>query len=133
MNMSVSIMKTTFKKYDDFLTEKISFNTDTTGREDWDEDLRKHSKDFTQILVSMSPADFLKRVQYHRFEIDKDKVANYVKEFRGNAKDIPSPTMWFTDKFQYDKGLSPAFHDGSHRMLALQEVGIKEVPVKIIY
>ena len=119
--------------YREFLNETVSFNTDTTGREDWDADLKKHSRDFTQSIVIMSPIDFLKRVQYHRFEIDKSKVANYVKEFRGNVKGIPAPTMWFSDKFQYDKGLAPAFHDGSHRMLALQEVGIREVPVKIIY
>ena len=121
------------KTYDDFLNETISFNTDTTGREDWDDDLKKHSSEFIQIIVNMSPIDFLKRVQHHRFEVNKTKVANYVKEFRGNAKDIPAPTMWFADKFQYDKGLAPSFHDGSHRMLALQEIGVKEVPVKIIY
>ena len=121
------------KTYEKFLNETISFNTDTTGREDWDDDLKKHSSEFIQIIVNMSPIDFLKRVQHHRFEVNKTKVANYVKEFRGNAKDIPAPTMWFADKFQYDKGLAPSFHDGSHRMLALQEIGVKEVPVKIIY
>lgn len=121
------------KTYEGFLSEGLTFNTETTGRKDWDDDLKKHSSDFTQIIITMSPSDFLKRVQHHRFEVNKTKVANYVKEFRGNAKDIPAPTMWFADKFQYDKGLAPAFHDGSHRMLALQEVGIKEVPVKIIY
>ena len=121
------------KTYEKFLNETISFNTDTTGREDWDNDLKKHSSEFIQIIVNMSPIDFLKRVQHHRFEVDKTKVANYVKEFRRGVKDVPAPTMWFSDKFQYDKGLAPAFHDGSHRMLALQEVGIKEVPVKIIY
>jgi hypothetical protein len=121
------------KTFEDFLNETISFNTDTTGREDWDDDLKKHSSEFIQIIVNMSPIDFLKRVQHHRFEVNKTKVANYVKEFRGNAKDIPAPTMWFADKFQYDKGLAPSFHDGSHRMLALQEIGVKEVPVKIIY
>ena len=121
------------KTYENFLIETVSFNTMTTGRKDWDDDLKKHSRDFTQLVIIMSPADFLKRVQYHRFEVDKYKVSNYVKEFRGGAKDIPAPTMWFSNKFQYDKGHAPAFHDGSHRMLALQEVGIREVPVKIIY
>jgi len=121
------------KTFKNFLCETISFSTDTTGREDWDRDLKKYSKDFTQLVVEMSPADFLKRVQYNRFEIDKAKVANFVKKFRGNVKGIPAPTMWFSDKFQYYKGHAPSFHDGSHRMLALQEVGVKEVPVNIIY
>lgn len=121
------------KTYENFLLENVTFNTETTGRDDWDADLKKHSSEFTQIVVPMSPADFLKRVQHHRFEVDKAKVANYVKEFRKGVKGVPAPTMWFSDKFQYDKGLAPSFHDGSHRMLALQDVGIKEVPVKIIY
>ena len=113
--------------------EGITFDAQAPGRKDWADDLKKHSSDFTQIIITMSPSDFLKRVQHHRFRVDASKVARYVKQFRRGAKNIPAPTMWFSDKFQYDKGLAPSFHDGSHRMLALQEVGITEVPVKIIY
>ena len=43
------------KTYEKFLNETISFNTDTTGREDWDDDLKKHSSEFIQIIVNMSP------------------------------------------------------------------------------
>lgn len=121
------------KSYKNFITESVTFTTDTTGRDDWDTDLKKHASEFTQIVINMSPAEFLKRVQAHRFTVDKDKVAKYAKEFKGNAKKVPAPVMWFSDKFQYDKGLAPSFHDGSHRMLALQEIGVKEVPVKVIY
>lgn len=121
------------KTYESFLNEGIAFNTETTGRDDWDKDLKKGGDRFTQIVINMTPADFLKRVQYRRFTIDKNKVSKYVKEFSKGAKDVPTPTMWFSNKFQYEKGLSPSFHDGSHRMLALQKIGIKEVPVKIIY
>ena len=61
----LQIMKS-IRTYEEFLTETVSFNTDTTGRKDWDDDLKKHSRDFTQLVIIMSPADFLKRVQYHR-------------------------------------------------------------------
>ena len=116
-----------------FKDVELTFDTETTGRKDWDDDLKKYKPRFTQLIINMSPDEFLKRVQYHRFTIDKKKVAEYVKEFRKGSKNVPTPTMWFSDKFQYDKGLAPSFHDGSHRMLALQEIGIREVPVKIIY
>lgn len=119
--------------YENFIIEGVTFDTETTGRKDWDDDLKKYKSRFTQLIITMSPDEFLNRVQHHRFTVDKKKVAEYVKEFRRGAKDVPAPTMWFSDKFQYDKGLAPSFHDGSHRMLALQEIGIREVPVKIIY
>lgn len=115
------------------LNKRITFDTETTGRKDWDDDLAKYGSDFTQILVNMKPSDFLKRVQYHRFEINRDKVSRYVEEFSKGIRNIPVPTMWFLDKFQYDNGFAPSFHDGSHRMLALRELGIKKVPVRIIY
>ena len=121
------------KGFSEFVLESISFDTSTTGREDWDDDLKKHGSEFTQIVIDMSPDEFLQQVQYHRFKVDNTKVDKYIKEFKRNAKDVPAPTMWFMNKFQYDKGLAPSFHDGSHRMLALKKVGIKKVPVKIIY
>ena len=122
------------KTYEDYkISEGVSFDTSTTGRKDWDDDLKKHGSRFTQIVIDMSPDEFLKRVQHHRFKVDDAKVEVYIKEFQKNAKDVPAPTMWFNDKFQYDKGLAPSFHDGSHRMLALKKVGVKKVPVKIIY
>jgi len=115
------------------LDESVKFDTKSTGREDWDKDLKKHAGEFTQFEVNMSPDEFLKRVQADRFKQDSAKIKKYASQFKRGAKDVPTPTMWFMNKFQYEKGLAPSFHDGSHRVLALKEIGVEEIPVKIIY
>lgn len=118
---------------EDLLKESITFNTKSTGREDWDKDLKKHGDEFTQFEIQMSPDDYLKRVQAHRFTQDATKIEKYASEFKKGAKNIPTPTMWFSDKFQYEQGFSPSFHDGTHRVLALKKIGIKKITAKIIY
>lgn len=110
----------------------ITFNLNTTGRKDWDTDLKKYKGDFKQSIQYMSPDEFLNRVNFKRFTIDSVKVKDYVESFKKGAKNVPTPTMWFQNQYQYGKGLSPAFHDGSHRALALKEIGIENIPVKII-
>ena len=117
----------------DKMDESVNFNTKSTGRDDWDKDLKKHGSEFTQFEVNMTPDEFLKRVQADRFKQDSAKIKKYASQFKRGAKDVPTPTMWFMNKFQYERGLSPSFHDGSHRVLALKEIGVKEIPVKIIY
>jgi hypothetical protein len=122
------------KLFEEFLVnESVKFNSQSTGREDWDSELKKSGDDFTQIEVQMTPDEFLKRVQADRFIQDPEKIEQYTKKFKKGAKNVPTPTMWFQDKFQYDKGLAPTWHDGSHRVLALKSVGINKIPVKIIY
>lgn len=117
----------------DKMDESVKFDTKTTGRDDWDKDLKKGGDRFTQFEVNMTPDEFLKRVQADRFKQDPAKIKKYASQFKRGAKDVPTPTMWFMNKFQYEKGLAPSFHDGSHRVLALKEIGVKEIPVKIIY
>ena len=119
------------KLFEQFLLETIKFNLKSTGRDDWDSDLKKHSKDFSQEIVYMSPDEFLKRVRFDRFTVDSNKVDSYIESLK-NSSNVPTPTMWFQDQYQYDKGLSPSWHDGSHRVLALKELGIKKIPVKIV-
>lgn len=119
------------KLFEQFLLETIKFDLKSTGRDDWDSDLKKHSKDFSQEIVYMSPDDFLKRVRFDRFTVDSNKVDSYIESLK-NSSNVPTPTMWFQDRYQYDKGLSPSWHDGSHRVLALKELGIKKIPVKIV-
>ena len=113
--------------------ESVSFNNKSTGRDDWDADLKKSGDEFTQFEVEMSPDEFLKRVRADRFTQDPEKIEQYAQQFKRGAKGVPIPTMWFNDKFQYEKGLAPGFHDGSHRVLALKQIGVKKIPVKIIY
>lgn len=113
--------------------ESVSFNNKSTGRDDWDADLKKSGDEFTQFEVEMSPDEFLKRVRADRFTQDSQKIEQYAQQFKRGAKGVPIPTMWFNDKFQYEKGLAPGFHDGSHRVLALKQIGVKKIPVKIIY
>lgn len=40
--------------------------------------------------------------------------------------------MWFTNQYQYENGYRPEFHDGQHRVLALKQLVIKSIPIKII-
>jgi hypothetical protein len=115
------------------MDEAVKFDTESTGRDDWDKDLKKSGDRFTQFEVNMSPDEFLKRVQADRFKQDPTKIKKYAGQFKRGAKDVPTPTMWFMNKFQWERGLAPSFHDGSHRVLALKEIGIKEIPVKIIH
>ena len=117
----------------DKMDESVKFDTKSTGRDDWDKDLKKSGDIFTQFEVNMSPDEFLKRVQADRFKQDPAKIKKYASQFKRGAKDVPTPTMWFMNKFQWESGLAPSFHDGSHRVLALKEIGVKEIPVKIIY
>jgi len=117
----------------DKMDESVKFDNKSTGRDDWDKDLKKSGDRFTQFEVNMSPDEFLKRVQADRFKQDPTKIKKYASQFKRGAKDVPTPTMWFMNKFQWEKGLAPSFHDGSHRVLALKEIGVKEIPVKIIY
>lgn len=119
------------KLFEEFLLETIKFDLKSTGRDDWDSDLKKHSKDFSQEIIYMSPDDFLKRVRFDRFTVDSNKVDSYIESLK-NSSNVPTPTMWFQDQYQYDKDLAPSWHDGSHRVLALKELGIKKIPVKII-
>jgi hypothetical protein len=119
--------------FEEFLNEVVSFNNKSTGRDDWDTSLKMNRDDFTQFEVEMTPDEFLKRVQAHRFTQDKEKVERYALQFKRGAKGVPMPTMWFQDKFQWERGLSPTWHDGSHRVLALKQIGVRKIPVKIIF
>lgn len=121
------------KQYTNFFLESVSFDLESTGNEDWDRIIKNDDGQFTQRIVEMTPDEFLNRVQWDRFEVDQSKVKRYIVEFRRRDTNIPAPTMWFQDKFQYKNGFSPTWHDGSHRMLALKKIGIEKVPVKIIY
>lgn len=116
------------------ILNELQFNNKTTGRQDWDDILKSDEYDFTQKIVKMSPSEFLVKVQYKRFTIDYDKVEVYYQQMieYPNIK-IPIPTMWFSSKFKFEKNYSPDWHDGTHRVLALQKMNIKKFPVKIIY
>lgn len=120
------------KLFEQFLAETVKFDLKSTGRDDWDSELKKHSGDFNQEIVYMSPDEFLKRVRFDRFTVDSGKVNSYLGSFKKGAT-MPTPTMWFQDQFQYEKGLAPSWHDGSHRVLALKELGVKKIPIKIIF
>lgn len=115
------------------INESVSFNNKSTGRDDWDKILKKSGDDFIQFEVQMTPDEFLKKVQADRFTQDIKKIEQYAQQFKKGAKSVPTPTMWFQDEFQWKRGLSPTWHDGSHRVLALKQIGVKKIPVKIIY
>ncbi len=110
----------------------IIFDTEYTGRSDWDEILKHESDKFHKEIIYMSPDQFLERVRYKRFKTDYDKVKEYTNTI-SSAKKLPTPIMWFMSKFQYEQGFAPSWHDGNHRVLALKELGIKEIPVIIAY
>lgn len=113
----------------EFLNETVTFDTSTTGRKDWDDILEKEPDRFHKEVIQMSPDEFLKRVQYHRFTVDDKKVDGYKSRETG----MPTPTMWFADESQYTSNLSPSWHDGSHRVLALKSRGIDTISVMIVY
>lgn len=110
---------------------KLSIDAEDVGREDWQELLKE--SDFTMETVEMSPEQFLQRVQHGRFTVDGRKVSDIYRDILGGNAVLPIPTMWFSDDYQWKKGFAPSWHDGSHRMLAIQKAGFTKVPVKIIY
>jgi hypothetical protein len=123
---------------DNIFTEgNIKFNLLSTGREDWDRDLniQTDGKDrYHRHVDYMSPEEFLERVQSKRFQTDYDKVKKYRDEIiNSDSTVLPTPTMWFSNRDQHDSGLSPSWHDGSHRALALKELGVNKIPVMVVY
>lgn len=111
----------------------INFDLTTTGREDWDKILADDkSGRFHRESVEMSPDEYLERVQHNRFVVDDEKVKRYADKLN-DGDTVPAPVMWFDSKYQYDKGISPSWHDGSHRVLALKAAGLKIITVNVIY
>lgn len=108
----------------------ISFDTKSTGRSDWDNDILK-SKDFNTHIVMMTPDEFLKAVDYKRYHYDQEKINKIKSDILGNKITLPSPSIiWGPMGTKY----SPAFHDGQHRMMALKELNYTaKVPVIHIY
>jgi hypothetical protein len=122
-------MKTVYKK---FFENKlnISFNTKKTGRNDYDALFK--NKSFKSSLLKMSPLDFLKRTDSRRYKLDRNKIERFKKLFSSSKVVLPTPVMIFdfNKKFDNTNDLSN-WHDGMHRVTALYELGLKEIPVII--
>jgi hypothetical protein len=101
------------------------FNLKSTGREDWDKEILGDPKRFQVKIIKMTPDEFLDKTMSYRYKIDKEKVNKFTREITNNSI-LPTPTILWGS--QGEKGKS-AFHDGSHRVLALKNLGIKNFPV----
>lgn len=113
-------------------SKSIQFNYDTTGNEEWDMDIEKYADTLTIKFVDMTPDEYLERVNYKSFSTDDSKVEKYVDLLNLDKLNVPVPSMWFSDIYQYEKGFRPAFHDGQHRVQAFKKIGIKVIPVRMI-
>lgn len=133
MNIKKLIQLINEIKSDEQKKHQISFNLNLTGRDDWDKYLKDNENQFTSKIEYMTPDTFLNRVRYQNFIIDQNKINKFFNLFLNKKVKIPTPSMWFMDEFQYKKGHSPSFHDGTHRVLALKQLGFHKIPVKIIF
>jgi hypothetical protein len=105
------------------LKESLKFDLNKTGRKDYDELL--NNKDFKTRIVYMSPEDFLYKVDYKRYIINWDNVERIKNSINSNTI-FPTPTIIWGSGGDQNKS---SWHDGTHRVLALKALGIKEIPV----
>lgn len=77
-------------------------------------------------IIQMSPSDFLKKVN-KKLVVDEgsQENINYLKEMIANNKKIDPPTLYYQNGEVID-------HDGRHRAIAAQELGINNIPVLVM-
>lgn len=109
----------------------IKFNLKDLGRDDWNKIFK--DSDFMTKIEYMSPEEFLDRCDYKRYIFDIKKVSEIKKSIIKNTV-LPIPSLWFDNESQKNSKFKKSnFHDGQHRVLALQELGVKKIPVMMVW
>ncbi len=113
-----------FKEYFLQETKKVSgyFYTPDKDREEYYK-IYKNS----YVWIKMSPDQFLSLaypLNYNRYDDDS---------FKHNRKRILSNNHEGIIWLQIDKNLGVVSHEGRHRSVVLKRLGVKEIPVKIIW
>ena len=110
------------------------FDLSTTGRSDWDKGIAEQQDRFEVEVEWMSPQQFLKIARFDRYQTDPNKVKQFEKSIT-NESILPTPCLWFTTTkaFFQKRKLASQFHDGQHRVMALQNLGVTKIPVLQIF
>jgi hypothetical protein len=107
------------------LKESLKFNLKDCGKEDWNKKILGDSERFSTKIVYMSPDEFLDKVDYKRYKNDPEHVEEIKNSINSNTV-LPTPIIiWGPMGDRYKS----AFHDGQHRVMALKQLGIREIPV----
>ncbi len=114
----------------DLFSEEVKFDTESTGREDWDVML-ENKEDFDVEIRMLTPDEFLELIDYKRFSFDKTKVDSIANDIKTSTNTIlPAPAVVVN---KVGSSEFYPFHDGQHRMLALKQLEFTDkVPVNFI-
>jgi hypothetical protein len=108
----------------------VRFNLRSTGRADWDTGMLGDPERFEVKVVDMTPDEFLRQANWDRHPVRDDNVREIEQSILAGHTEIPTPTLVYSMGRPGSRpGIKASFGDGSHRALAMKNLGVRKIKV----